>query len=181
MLSKKAQIVIISGSPATGKTSIAEALAEKLPNDRIVHIHTDDFYNYIHKGYIKPWLPEASEQNTIVIESYVASTKVFALNDYTVIVDGVIGAWFLEPWRALRKEGFDVRYIILCPDLETAITRNNNRNKQLPIETITDMWNSFSSINSHKNHTIDTTLYTIDESTLMIMAMINEGKFKLNF
>lgn len=61
-----ARIVIISGACGTGKSSSSRLLAEKSPYDCAVHIHSDDFYQYIRKGYIAPWLEGSGKQNEVI-------------------------------------------------------------------------------------------------------------------
>ena len=51
-----ARIVIISGACGTGKSSVSRLLAETSAYEHAVHIHMDDFYQYIRKVYIAPWL-----------------------------------------------------------------------------------------------------------------------------
>ncbi len=38
-----ARIVLVSGSPGSGKTTLSRMLAERSAEDCAVHIHTDDF------------------------------------------------------------------------------------------------------------------------------------------
>ena len=66
--------------------------------ERSVHMYTDDFYHYLSKGAIAPHLPEANEQNRIVIEAFLEAAKRYARGGYDVIVDGIVGPWFLKPW-----------------------------------------------------------------------------------
>lgn len=100
-----ARIVIISGACGTGKSSSSRLLAEKSPYDCAVHIHSDDFYQYIRKGYIAPWLEGSGKQNEVMIEAVAASAERFSAGGYEVFVDGTIGPWFLEPWeKLLRRE-----------------------------------------------------------------------------
>lgn len=49
---EKGRIVIITGSPGTGKTTAASVIAKESSLSRSVHIHTDDFYHYLSKGEI---------------------------------------------------------------------------------------------------------------------------------
>lgn len=88
---KSAPIVIISGPPGSGKSSVARRLAENSAYERAIHMHTDDFYQYVRKGYISTWLPEAREQNVVILEAFTASATRYALGGYEVIVDGIIG------------------------------------------------------------------------------------------
>ena len=46
-----ARIVIITGSPGTGKTTISAIVAKESSMEKSVHMHTDDFYHCI--GYFR--------------------------------------------------------------------------------------------------------------------------------
>ena len=172
-------IVIISGSPGVGKSTIAKILSENSPYERTIHIHTDDFYGYIRKGYIEPWRIEAGEQNDIVIETIAVCAKNFAKSGYEVFVDGVIGSWFLEPWIEVVSSEIPVHYAILRPTLEVAVTRNANREKVLASNIITQMWNVFADLGSYESHVINTTNQNSDESAIEIRNMVNEGCLRI--
>ena len=57
------RIVVITGSPGTGKSTTASLVAKESDMDKSVHMRTDDFYHYLCKGAIPPHLPESNEQN----------------------------------------------------------------------------------------------------------------------
>lgn len=178
-----ARIVIISGANGTGKTSISRILAENSTYDRAVHIHTDDFYQYIRKGYISPWLNGTGEQNETMIESVAASAKRFSEGGYEVYVDGVIGPWFLKPWIRIAEDGVDVRYIILRPDEQTTILRATEREQRdyfpLTHEVIKNTWLSFSDLGIYESNAIDTTNQIVDESVMLIQKMLLEGAYRI--
>ena len=115
------RIIVITGAPGTGKTTTASAVAKESDLEKSVHMHTDDFYHYLSKGAIPPHLPESNEQNLIVIEAFLEAAKRYARGGYDVIVDGIVGPWFLEPWLNIVQEhyevvGFAFGYILLKPD-----------------------------------------------------------------
>ena len=51
------RIVVITGSPGTGKSTTASLVAKESDMDKSVHMRTDDFYHYLSKGAIPPHLP----------------------------------------------------------------------------------------------------------------------------
>ena len=93
------RIIVITGSPGTGKTTTASTVAKESDLEKSVHMHTDDFYHYLSKGAIPPYLPESNEQNLIVIEAFLEAAKRYARGGYDVIVDGSPQgqAYFQEP------------------------------------------------------------------------------------
>lgn len=106
------RIIVITGSPGTGKTTTASIVAKESDMDKSVHMHTDDFFHYLSKGAIPPHLPESNKQNLVVIEAFLEAAKRYARGGYDVIVDGIVGPWFLEPWKALAQEDYEVHYML---------------------------------------------------------------------
>ena len=178
-----ARIVIISGAPGTGKTSVSQILAENSTYNRAVHIHTDDFYQYIRKGYIAPWREGSGDQNETIIESAAASAKQFSYGGYEVFIDGVIGPWFLAPWIKIAQEGGDVRYIVLRPDEQTTVKRATEREQKedFPLNhaTLKKLWSSLSDLGQYEPHAVDTTAHTVDESVMLIQKELLKNTFRI--
>ena len=84
------RIIAITGAPGTGKTTTASVVAKESDLEKSVH------------------LPESNEQNLIVIEAFLEAAKRYARGGYDVIVDGIVGPWFLEPWLNIVQEHYEV-------------------------------------------------------------------------
>lgn len=168
---KQGRIVVITGAPGTGKTTVAAAAAKESNMKKSVHMHTDDFYHYISKGAISPYLPGADEQNLIVIEAFLEAAKRYARGGYDVMVDGIVGPWFLEPWRRVVREGYEVHYIILRADKEETLRRAVARAKldrETNMELVETMWEQFCDLGTYEANVIDTTDFSVNDTVFAV-------------
>lgn len=172
---QKGRIIVITGSPGTGKTTVSAIVAKESDMEKSVHMHTDDFYHYLSKGAIPPHLPESNEQNLIVIEAFLEAAKRYVHGGYDVIVDGIVGTWFLEPWLKIVQEGYEVHYIILRASKDETMKRAIERSKldtQTNIELVEAMWEQFKDLGVYEPNVIDTTDRTVTDTVSAIKEMI---------
>ena len=172
------RIIVITGSPGTGKTTTASAVAKESDLEKSVHMHTDDFYHYLSKGAVPPHLPESNGQNLIVIEAFLEAAKRYVRGGYDVIVDGIIGIWFLEPWLKIAQEGYEVHYIILRASKDQTMRRAIGRSKLdslINIELVETMWEQFSGLGVYESNVIDTTTFTIKDTVSAIKERVACG------
>lgn len=172
---KQGRIIVITGSPGTGKTTTSAIIARESDMERSVHMHTDDFYHYLSKGAIPPYLPESNKQNLIVIEAFLEAAKRYARGGYDVVVDGIVGPWFLEPWLGIVQEGYEVHYIILRASKEETIERSVRRlklDRETNIGLVEAMWGQFQNLGAYESHVIDTTGGSVQDTVSMIKEII---------
>lgn len=169
------RIIVITGTPGTGKTTTSAIVAKESTMEKSVHMHTDDFYHYLSKGAVPPHLPESNEQNLIVIEAFLEAAKRYVRGGYDVIVDGIIGPQFLEPWLNIVREGYEVHYIVLRADKEETTKRAIERSKldrKTNIELVETMWEQFDNLGAYEKYIIDTTQLSVEDTVSAIKEKV---------
>lgn len=117
------ELVIVSGPPGAGKSTVAAALAAR--RDPSVLVEGDAFFRFLHRGRVDPWLTEAHGQNIIVGEAAAAATVRFAAGPFWTIYDGVVEPWALETFTAMGAAS--IHYVVLLPDIEECVARVRKR------------------------------------------------------
>ena len=148
----------------------------------IINVNLQDYLNkcfhYLSKGAIPPHLPESNEQNLVVIEAFLEAAKRYARGGYDVIVDGIVGPWFLEPWRALVREDYEVHYIVLRASKEETMKRAVERSKldrKTNVELVETMWEQFCNLGIYESNVIETTTYSIQEAVFAVGSVTTNG------
>ncbi len=104
---KSTVAALLAAAPGAGKSTVAALLAAAL--DPSVHVHADDFWHFIKRGAIPPYLPSSHRQNEVVVGVLAAAAFGYAAGGYHVICDGIVGPWFLPPFRAGAVAAHPVR------------------------------------------------------------------------
>lgn len=112
-------LLVVTGPPGAGKSSVARVLAERLSSS--VLVEGDAFYTFLASGALPPWLPESHAQNLVVGRAAAAATAVFAA-DYDTIYDGVLGPWQLDDFMRAGAIG-RLDYAVLLPPVEVCVER----------------------------------------------------------
>jgi cytidylate kinase len=163
-------IIVITGVMASGKSTVAEALAKSLP--KCVHLHGDIFRKMIISGreeMSENPSEEALNQLDMRYEITAEVAKQYFDNGFTVVVqDNYLGEK-LDFFTALLED-YPVYVIVLCPDVETIKQREAQRGKTgYTGFTVEDLYNGFMETTSRIGLWLNTSRMTIEETVNEIL------------
>jgi predicted kinase len=148
------RIVIVTGSPGAGKTTVSARLAAQSP--RGVHLEGDAFYRLV-AHLIAPVLPESRDQNATIIRAIMRAAAAYCAGGYDVFVDGIFGPWFLPlVAHELAATVAEVEYIVLRLDPERAVHRAGTR-AAYPGDAamVRQMNDAFARVGDYEGHVLD--------------------------
>jgi chloramphenicol 3-O-phosphotransferase len=124
----KAPIFLLTGTPASGKTSVSKALLKRFHYG--VHIPVDNLRGMVVSGLSNPigsWDDETDRQFRLARDSAAMIAKTYAQGEFAVVIDDVIFPDAISHHYDTVLASFDVFKILLRPSILVTVARNKNR------------------------------------------------------
>jgi len=174
-----APIFIITGTPGSGKSSVAVALMRRFPFG--LHIPVDDLREQVVSGTAHPvpaWTAETGRQFRLARQSAAQIARLYADAGFAVAIDDVISIGDAQALFAEPLSDYAVRAFLIRPSLEIALERNAQRtNKQFDTavleQTIASLYRSMDphAYSAAGWHVVDNSQLSVDETVDRILAM----------
>ncbi len=170
-------VLILTGPPGSGKSSVAEALADRY--DRVAHVQVDLLRRFITPtGYIAPDHPGFERQQALATRNACALAENFLAERIAVIIDDVV-IWpeDLERYvKGLTTAGGPLHFIRLVPSIETCQERNRGRTAdRVKPERVAKLHADFLAAGSFAGSTIDNSTLTEQRTADRLQELTTRG------
>lgn len=118
-------VLVLTGPPAAGKTTVARAVADRVARSAVVDV--DAVRAMVRRGHVATWYPgEGTAQHRLGVRNACLLARSFVEAGFKVVVADVLTAATLPDYHA-GLAGLTVRVVRLLPTLEVAQRRNRDR------------------------------------------------------
>ena len=173
-----AQILILTGPPAAGKSSVATALADRY--DRVAHIPVDGLRHFITPtGYRAPGKPGFERQQALAIRNACALARNFMAEHFAVIIDDIVpGHEQLDLYlEELKESGAPIHYVRLLPSHDVCRERNQARHAdRVPAERLDLLYGEFEAAKDMPGSVIDSSSMSIEATADRLQDLTTSGE-----
>ena len=169
-------VLILTGPPGAGKSTVAEALAERY--DRVAHIDVG-----VLRGFVAPTGRGPSEVRERLRPLSVRNACAIALNFLTeriavIIDDIVITQDDLDTYvEGLKPAGDAIHFVRLLPSLEVCQARNVQRaESRQPPSRVESVWRRFTAAGPIAGATVDSSALSAYEAADRLQALTTSGE-----
>jgi len=155
------QLLLLTGAPGCGKTTIAPLVADHAPLSACLDL--DWFFAKLRSGAMEPWREEAHQQNRVVLSAAASAVATFTAGGYFTVADGILNPFMLDLFvSACEPLGIELNYAVLRAPLPVVLARVRARTSELEhVGALADatvvqaLWNGFEAHDLDDRHRVD--------------------------
>ncbi len=144
-----APLLLLTGSPGTGKTTVAPLVADR--HELSVCLDLDWFFAKLRRGAIEPWRAEAHAQNRVVLGAAAEAVAAFADGGYFTVAEGILYPFMLDLFAAAcAPHGIALNYAVLTAPIGVVQQRVQDRTVEpehagalADAAVVDDLWTQF--------------------------------------
>jgi predicted kinase len=182
---RPAPLLLLTGSPGCGKTTVAPLVADR--HEPSVCLDLDWFFAKLRRGAMEPWRPEAHAQNRRVLEAAAEAVAVFAAGGYVTVAEGILYPFMLDLFeRACEPRGIALDYAVLRAPLGVVQQRVEDRTIEpehagalADAVVIDDLWAQFEAHGVAERHRIDCGDLSPDQVAAAVDRRWQDGELRL--
>ncbi|HWD54535.1 MAG TPA: AAA family ATPase [Acidimicrobiales bacterium] len=180
-----ATVLLLTGSPGCGKTTVAPLVADRYEPSACLDL--DWFFAKVQRGRIEPWLPEAHAQNRLVLRAGAEAVAAFAGGGYFTVAEGILYPMMLDLFaEACAPHGIELHYAVLRAPVGVVRQRVRQRRTEpehagalADADVVDDLWDQFERHGVAERHRVDSDDRTPAAIAEEIDRRLGAGQFRL--
>ncbi len=169
------RIILITGVPGSGKSTVTDSLCKLF--DKSIHIPVDTLRQMVKGGYASPenWNEEFEKQYKLARKNASSIANNAVEEGFVVVIDDIVKQEWINEWRN-NLSGYELKFVLLNPDIETIKNRNKQRKQStVPEDFIVPLYEKLSRENTLENGwiCINNTELSVEETAREIFKLIS--------